>query len=158
MKLTKEIVIGAIAVVGIAALINGAGHGSKSTSTANSSEPASSQKAAPAAPKLTEEQQDQRIFDEYNKKIVDMTPTLVNEYRSEAANNTGGVMGLANLSNAKITKLADTMNEGISKMAKVMMTSGGGKQDTYTAYARKLQDVYTAQAGQIQDAYMQSAQ
>lgn len=139
---------------------------SKSTETSQSSttknetskSSSSSKVVEKSKPKLTEEQKDQKILDEYTSKITAATPGLVNEYNSEAASNTSGIEGLATISNAKTTKLAEISNDGISKMAEVMMTTGSGSQDTYKAYASKLTDVYSAEAKKITDAYMASAQ
>lgn len=106
----------------------------------------------------TAEQKYQAILDEYTKKIKDAVPGLVQEYNNEAANNQGGVEGLATISNEKVAKLAEISNEGVTKMAEVHLTSGSGKYENYEDWATKLTDVYMSEAQAITDAYMASAQ
>ena len=108
--------------------------------------------------KLTEEQQDQFILDEYSKKITDATPGLIDEYNAEATSNAYGLEGLATISNSKVSKLAEISTEGMSKMAEVMMSNGSGKQDTYNEFSKKMTDVYTTEAAKITEAYTSSAQ
>lgn len=109
----------------------------------------------------TEDKEDltdyQSILDEYTKKLQDATPALIAEYQEEAAQNTGGITGLAQISNEKISELAKISTEGVQKMAKVMLYKGSGDTAEYQEYAGKLQDVYTAEAQKITDAYMDSA-
>jgi hypothetical protein len=98
----------------------------------------------------------QAIFDEYSKKIRTATPRLIDEYNSEAAQNTDGLQGLAGISMAKVSKLAEISNEGVSEMAKIMISAGTGKYEAYEAWSMKLMDVYTEEAQKITDAYMAS--
>lgn len=99
----------------------------------------------------------QAVLDEYSQKIKDAVPGLIEEYNTEAANNTDGLTGLAKLCNDKVGELAKISNEGIGKMAEIMLYHGSGKQDEYTEWAEKLMNVYTEEAGKIQDVYMDSA-
>ena len=55
----------------------------------------------------------QSILDDYTQKIKEATPGLVEEYNAEAAEKAGDVNALAELSNAKIEKLAEISNDGI---------------------------------------------
>ena len=99
----------------------------------------------------------QEILTEYSEKLRAATPGLIEEYKAEAANNTAGLDGLAEISNEKIGKLAEISNDGVEKMAGVMYTTGSGSYDDYEAWAKKLMDVYTEEAGKISDAYIDSA-
>jgi hypothetical protein len=95
----------------------------------------------------------QAILDEYSKKIRTVTPRLIDEYRAEAAKNSAGLMGLAQISMTKVSKLAEISNEGISKMAEIMMSTGMGKYEVYEAWSEKLMGVYTKEAEKITDTY-----
>lgn len=99
----------------------------------------------------------QSILDEYSEKIRDAVPVLIEEYNTEAAKNEDGLTGLAKISNAKISKLAEMSIEGVGEMAKLMYAEGSGKYDEYEEWAGKLQKVYTEEASKISDAYMESA-
>ena len=99
----------------------------------------------------------QAILDDYTVKLQDATPGLIEEYKSEAANNNDGLEGLATICNAKVTELAKISNEGISEMAEYYYKHGSGPYDEYSEWAGKIQDVYMEEAGKIQDAYMESA-
>lgn len=100
----------------------------------------------------------QKILDEYSEKILDTTPSLVTEYNINAASNTAGADGLAELSNKQIEILAEISNNGISEMAQIMLKYDNNKQDPYTAYASKLTDVYMLEAQKITNAYIASIQ
>jgi hypothetical protein len=99
----------------------------------------------------------QAVLDEYSKKIRAATPRLINEYKAEAAKNSDGLMGLAQISMAKVFELAEISNEGVSKMAEIMMSNGLGKYEVYEAWSEKLMDVYTEEGEKITDVYMSSA-
>lgn len=99
----------------------------------------------------------QSVLDEYTAKLQEATPTLIEEYQKEAAQNTEGLMGLAELSNTKISKLAEISMEGTQKMAEIMLYAGSGSMEEYQEWAGKLQDVYLAESQKITDAYMESA-
>jgi hypothetical protein len=99
----------------------------------------------------------QSVLDDYAQQIKDATPGLVEEYHAEAAVNEGGTIGLATICNDKVGELAKISNEGIQKMAEIMLHTGSGKMDEYQEWAGKLQDVYTEEAQKIMDAYMESA-
>lgn len=99
----------------------------------------------------------QDILDDYTVKLQEATPGLIEEYKSEAANNNGGLEGLATICNAKVSELAKISNEGISEMAEYYYKHGSGSYDEYSEWAGKIQDVYMEEAGKIQDAYMESA-
>ena len=57
------------------------------------------------------------IYNEYAQKIRDAAPGLIEEFNSEAKANTSGNTGLAEISNAKISKLAEIENQGTQEMA-----------------------------------------
>lgn len=99
----------------------------------------------------------QSILDYYTVKIKVATPGLINEYKAEAANNTGGLMELAEISNNKVSKLAEISNEGVGEMAELMFRAGSGKYSEYEEWAGKLYDVYMEEADKIYDVYMNSA-
>ncbi len=99
----------------------------------------------------------QAVYDEYSEKLRKATPGLVKEYQEEAKKNTGGLDGLAKLSNEKIGVLAEISNEGIGEMAEIMLFSGAGGYSEYEKWAGMLTDVYMEEAGKITDAYMRSA-
>ena len=107
--------------------------------------------------KETSDEAYQRILEEYTVKIEDATPSLIEEYKSEAKDNTDGLEGLAKLSNEKIMTLAGISNDGVGKMAKVMLKKGNGSYDDYEEWAGKLMDIYMKEASKITDAYMNSA-
>jgi hypothetical protein len=98
------------------------------------------------------------ILNEYSQKLRDATPVLIEEYNEEAKSNQDGLMGLATLSNKKVSALAEISLEGTQKMANLHIYSGSGSYDEYSEWAGKLQDVYVEEAAKIQDAYMKSAQ
>lgn len=99
----------------------------------------------------------QTILDDYSERIRDAVPGLIEEYNTEAANNTGGLQGLATLSNEKISELAEISNDGISEMAEYYYHSGRGSYGEYEEWAGKLMDIYMEEAAKIQEAYMDSA-
>lgn len=99
----------------------------------------------------------QSILDNYAKKIKDAVPKLVEEYKTEAANSTSGIDGLAELSNNKIQELAKISNDGIQKMAEIHLKSGSGKYSEYEEWANKLTDIYMKESEAITNAYMESA-
>jgi hypothetical protein len=99
----------------------------------------------------------QSILDYYTWKIENAVPGLIAEYNAEAANNTGGLQGLAEISNNKVVKLAEIESDGVTEMAKLYYRSGSGKYSEYEEWAMKLYDVYSDGAMKIYDAYMDSA-
>jgi hypothetical protein len=173
----KQSIALVFAVIGIAAWMlssvasyenNGAGNTSASRENAAQSTPvvpkpagtlpdAKPAKPSGSTPAQSVDSTYQAIFDQYSKKIRAATPKLINEYKAEAAKNSGGLMGLAQISMAKVSKLAEISTEGISEMAKIMMGTGMGKYEVYEAWSGKLMDVYTEEAEKITDAYMASA-
>ena len=66
----------------------------------------------------------QTILDDYSERIRSAVPGLIEEYKTEAANNTEGLQGLATLSNEKISELAEISNDGISEMAEYYYQAG----------------------------------
>ena len=99
----------------------------------------------------------QSILDTYSAKIKAATPELIEEYKKEASRNTDGTIGLAKISNDKITKLAKISGEGVKEMAKIMQGTGSGKYSEYEVWAGKLMEVYMSESGKITDVYMKSA-
>lgn len=99
----------------------------------------------------------QSILDYYTVKIKAATPSLIAEYKAEAKNNTSGLMGLAEISNNKVSVLAEISNEGVGEMAELLFRMGSGKYSEYEEWAGKLYDVYSDEADKIYDVYMNSA-
>lgn len=99
----------------------------------------------------------QSVLDDYTKKLQDATPGLIEEYNAEAATNQGGLEGLANIANAKVSELATICNDGVNEMAQLMLSTGSGKSDEYEEWAAKLQNVYNNEAQKIMDNYTNSA-
>lgn len=97
------------------------------------------------------------IYKDYAKRIKDATPGLIKEYKKEAKKNKDGLTGLAEISNKKISELAEISVEGTEKMANFMMMHGTGKYEEYEEWAGKLNDVYMEESQKITDAYMKSA-
>lgn len=99
----------------------------------------------------------QSILDEYTNKLRSATPGLIDEYNAEAAMNTDGIMGLAEIYTQKIEKLAEILVDGTEKMAGLLLTVGSGNYDEYQEWANKLYDVYFEESEKIADVYMKSA-
>lgn len=105
---------------------------------------------------LVEWQTCEEIYEEYAQKIRDAVPALIEEFLKEAEANTGGITGLAEISNSKVSALAEIESNGTQKMA-ATYSNAGETYDDYTEWAGKLWDVYMEEAGKIQDAYMDYA-
>lgn len=97
------------------------------------------------------------ILDYYSAKIMATTPKLVEEYKMESKQSSNGLMGLAEICNGKIYKLAEISNEGIGEMASLYFRSGSGQYAEYEQWALKIYDVYMNEAQKIYDAYLDSA-
>ena len=95
----------------------------------------------------------QTILDEYTAKIQSAMPSLIQEFKNEAASNTGGIDGLAAISNNKVEKLAIISNEGIGKMADLHY-SLSDEYSTYESWATKLTDIYTTESQKIVGEYL----
>lgn len=95
----------------------------------------------------------QTILDEYTAKIQSTTPSLIQEFKNEATSNTGGIDGLAAISNNKVEKLAIISNEGIGKMADLHY-SLSDEYPTYESWATKLTDIYTTESQKIVGEYL----
>lgn len=95
----------------------------------------------------------QAILDEYTMKIQSATPSLIQDFKNEASSNTGGIDGLAAISNNKVEKLAIISNEGIGKMAD-LHHSHSDDYSTYESWATKLTDVYTVESQKIIGEYL----
>lgn len=94
------------------------------------------------------------ILADYFARMAAAAPGLVAEYNAEySAYPT--IDGRAELSNAKIEKLAAIENEGTEKMAEHHFAVGDS-YSTYQSWALKLYNVYKQYAQQITDAYMAS--
>ena len=94
------------------------------------------------------------ILADYFARMAAAAPGLVAEYNAEySAYPT--ITGRAELSNAKIEKLAAIENEGTEKMAEHHFAVGDS-YGTYQSWAMKLYNVYEQYAQQITDAYMAS--
>lgn len=97
------------------------------------------------------------ILNAYTQKLRNATPTLIEEYKNEAKQNTNGVMGLAEICTNKVADLAEITTEGVGKMATIYLNSGSGHYSEYEDWAGKLYDVYETEAEKIYDVYMNSA-
>ena len=97
------------------------------------------------------------IYNEYAQKIRDAAPGLIEEFNSEAKANTSGNTGLAEISNAKISKLAEIENQGTQEMAGFMITKGKGNFAEYSEWAGKLNAVCTEESAKITNAYLSTA-
>lgn len=106
---------------------------------------------------MTAEEEYQFILNNYTEKLKNATPTLIDEYIAEAASNTNGLTGLAEIANSKVSDLAAITTEGTQEMAKVMFKKGTGSYSEYESWGLKLYDVYMSEAQKITDAYMNSA-
>ena len=95
----------------------------------------------------------QEIYEKYAQQIRDATPVLIEEYKQEAAENTQGIVGLATISTAKVTKLAAIQTSGTAEMATYMYSHGGSYSD-YDEWASKLYEVYEEEAEKITNLYM----
>lgn len=98
----------------------------------------------------------QAILDEYSEKLRAATPGLIEEYKAEAAQNSGGLQGLATIATNKTTVLAGITTQGTQKMADEYLYHGSGDYNEYEAWAGKLNDVYMEESGKINDVYMHS--
>lgn len=98
----------------------------------------------------------EEIYEAYAKKLTDTTHELIEEYKTEAASNDKGVVGLAEISNSKVTKLAEISTEGTEEMASFMLKNDVGNSDKYQEWANKLTQVYQSEAQKITDVYMHS--
>lgn len=96
------------------------------------------------------------IYNEYSKKITDASPKLIEEYKKEAASNTNGIEGLAEIANSKVEQLAELDAEGTEAMVQFMYTKGAGNYEDYEAWATKLYEVYNTEATKIYNEYMAS--
>lgn len=96
------------------------------------------------------------IYEEYSKKLTDMTPGKIDEFNSEADASDGSINTLAEISNNKVSDLAEVCTEGIEKMAQVMYRNG----DDYSVYeenSKKLYSVYEDCGTQVYNAYLARA-
>ena len=91
------------------------------------------------------------VLKEYTAKIEEATPTLVDEFKTEASNITD-ITKLAEISNEKIQKLAEISTEGIGKMAEIKLKNNDDN-NVYEEWAQKLTDVYETEAKKITDEY-----
>ncbi len=94
------------------------------------------------------------IYEDYKKKLQDATPTLIEEYKAEVANNTKGLEGRAEIANAKVQKLAEIETEGTQKMAEFMYSKGSGKYEEYSEWAGKLYEIYNEEGTEIYNVYL----
>lgn len=99
----------------------------------------------------------QEILDAYTVKLQEATPGLIEEYNTEAAENTEGLEGLATICNEKVSALAEISMKGTQEMANIYLHSGDGTSEEYQEWGTKLQEVYLTEAAKIQEAYMESA-
>ena len=93
----------------------------------------------------------EEVLSEYTTKLEELSPTLVEEFKSEAT-GISDIAQLAEISNAKIEELAELSNEGVSEMAEIQLKNS----DDYAVYeewAQKLMDVYEREAKKITDEY-----
>ena len=95
------------------------------------------------------------VYDEYTARLKEEAPKLAAEYSTEAA-NLSTAEEKAQLSNDKISRLAEISNEGVEAMAEIMYANGDD-YDVYEEWSMKLMNVYQEQAQLITNAYTDSA-
>lgn len=95
------------------------------------------------------------VLNKYTAKLKAKTSVLCKEMKSEARNNTDGIMGLANIYTEKLQVLADICVEGVQEMADLHLTSSSGKYSEYSEWAGKLQEFYQTEALELYDIYME---
>ena len=127
------------------------------SSSEQSNEPVESEVEEPVVEEETGYTSYQEILDAYTVKLQEATPGLIEEYNAEAAENTGGLEGLATICNEKVSSLDEISMEGIQEMANLYLHVGDGTDNEYQEWSGKLQDVYLTEAAKIQEAYMESA-
>ena len=91
------------------------------------------------------------VLKEYTAKIEEVTPTLVEEFKTETSGMTN-VTRLAEISNAKIQKLAEISTQGIGEMAEIKLKNNDDNS-VYEEWAQKPTDVYEREAKKITDEY-----
>lgn len=96
----------------------------------------------------------QSIYDEYSKRMSDMTPNLIDEYKSKARQNTQGLNGLGDIYWDVQEKEADLYWEGQSEMAEYYWDNGSGVYSEYQDWVGKLYDVYQEETEKLFQAHM----
>lgn len=158
MKKTLSFLLALLMVVSLCACGDNSIPATDDTSSPEqSSEPAESVANEEPVEEETEYTSYQEILDAYTVKLQEATPGLIEEYNAEAAENTGGLEGLAAICNEKVSALAEISMEGTQEMANIYLHSGDGTSEEYQEWGAKLQEVYLEEAAKIQEAYMQSA-
>ena len=101
----------------------------------------------------------QEIYEEYAQEIEETTPTLVEEFNTEAASLGSDINALAELCNEKIQVLAEIEVEGTEVMAAYMYAHSysDSAYEEYEEYASMLYSVYEEQASLITDAYLDAS-
>lgn len=101
----------------------------------------------------------QEIYEEYAQEIEETTPTLVEEFNTEAASLGSDINALAELCNEKIEVLAEIEVEGTEVMAAYMYAHSysDSAYEEYEEYASMLYSVYEEQASLITDAYLDAS-
>ncbi|MBR2793385.1 MAG: hypothetical protein IKE16_01965 [Solobacterium sp.] len=96
----------------------------------------------------------EEIYDDYAARIRKEGPKLLEEYRKEAADNLGGMEGLAEIANEKVQQLADLNAKGTQAMAVYMYAKDPEGYENYEAWAKKLYEVYSEEGEKIYSAYL----
>jgi len=132
------------------------------SSETGSSDDVSAESSEPAEPESADEEQPEgqdgyeAIYEEYAAKLRAATPGLIEEYNAEAAQNTDGTEGLADICTEKISVLSNILNEGRDKM-QTYMDEISGSYEEYQEWSDKLYNVYMEEADKITEVYMESA-
>ena len=157
MKKLKSVLLAAILVAAVVSLVACSGNNSGDNSGETEQAVVSTTEATTTEATTEEKSSEtyESIYNEYTAKMKEAAPTLAKEYETEAAEITGDLTALAELSNSKVSKLAEICTEGTEKMASLKIKNGDA-YDVYESWATKLSAVYEEQAALITDAYMNS--
>ena len=94
------------------------------------------------------------IYNEYAAKLREATPKLIEEYNNEAAKNSRGVDGLAEIGAAKIEELAAISAEGTEKMASKVKGTNPTSSVEYMEWSTKLNALYMEESAKISSLYL----
>lgn len=96
----------------------------------------------------------QRISSKYVSKLENTSKKLIEELRNEEKNNTNGLSGLSEITNAKINELAKINDEGIEELNKTLTDKGvHGKYIEHDKHLKKILDTFEAENNRILDEF-----
>ena len=96
----------------------------------------------------------EEIYTDYSEQIKELTPVLIEDYKSEVSGHSGDIAYQAEKADEKIMELAELANEGVEKMASLYYKKMNYSE--YDEWATKLYEVYMDCAGQVYDVYQDS--